>query len=264
MDPAYPRPAAMPSASTPEAGPNASLGSRPWSPGDPIPGWEDGPDCTPPPATDTFKLQNPDLWSFDGSIGPLGKGVGTTSMVVVTRDCTSFACEPEGALDRSTPYAEILLRATVAAGAGALGPWGVGDWGPDQAKGRSVGLEAETVFGLVANPAPVRGHANVYASVCFDRVRPDEVRGVYTYVLHIYGDPVPIPKYDHINIWARFHARLDDHSGVEVASDLPNDPSGRSGYTWRYQGVRYEDAWPWDSITDATTRAAVMGRYRPR
>lgn len=234
-----------------------------WQPGDPIPGWPDGEPCGEPTATDTFQLSNPTLWSFEGTITRAGGVVGMVSARLVTRDCVNFACDTTAPFDPSDPFVDLRLRtlSPPQKGAGLL-PWGVGAWGPAQEGGRTLEFDAETLFGRVRN-IQAGPRANVDAAICLDRVRPDEVRGSYRFDLERGRSPVPVWQYRKLTIWAPFVVRFDGAGGEELPGSAAPLEDGRSHRVWRYVGVSYSDAWPWDQITDPAVRASVYALYEP-
>ena len=100
-------------------------------------------------------------------------------------------------------------------------------------------------------------------TVCFERVRPDEVRG--TVRAEVFNYPYEIVNY-YPSLVYRFPFDIDypDHSGFDAT--LPDEPADQpDGYTTAHfiYDQPYDDAWPWDDITDPSIREQLYDRYAP-
>jgi hypothetical protein len=114
------------------------------------------------------------------------------------------------------------------------------------------------------------GHSDYdYATteLCISRMRPDQLSGV----LEIYPRLWHWGTADYLSFYHDFRVRIPftfmfgDHSAelTDEPTDSFVEPEGADRVSYGYFGLTYDEAWPWDDITDPTIRDAVYERYTP-
>lgn len=254
------------SADTPHSGDSGETGetadtgtpSAPWQPGADIPGWEDF-DCTDPVGGRVFETTFPDTFQIVGEFLPEQMSVGPHRLEVRLRDCEFFPCaETDTDVDRTLPFVAATLDGTWGEDPELLG---LGWWGPDDSTDPRH-VEAEGNGPLVGWSNGTHGNIGS-ASACLERMRPDGIRGVVRIELPVPFGDTPVYYYDTIVFRFPFQVRLADHAGFDTTRpDTGTAPDGYATAHFLYD-IPYEDAWPWDSITDPAVRAQVQERYTP-
>lgn len=229
---------------------------RPWLPGDDIPGWDDYA-CPTPSGHDAVEIRWPDLALLELTmLDGVGWG-GPHEVTLQLRDCVNFACGADD-LDRSVPHLEVVGDATF----GDAGETrGQGAWGPDESGGRHVAGSGTGLVGAWSNGADGTWMST---TVCFSRLRPDEVSGaVWT--------EVPLPStfytmegwYPSMYFVYPFSVRFPAHAGFDRRLPDTGDPPPGFSAAHIFYDVDYDDAWPWDEITDPSVKRRVYERYSP-
>lgn len=120
------------------------------------------------------------------------------------------------------------------------------------------GNTAEGTFVYMAQWGGQQRTAPASGRACFSRIRPDQFRGLWIAEI----DPYFMPDY-----WSgprvvvyRFDVRFEHHAAFTV-DELSNQVF--PVYHVYYDSVPYEDAWPWDDITDPAVRQALFRDYTP-
>lgn len=237
-----------------------------WAPGDPIPGWDDA-DCTVPVAGNIFEIHGLDTWSVVGVADARAGLPDVAEVRVELRDCARFPCTPGAVRPEGDPFTELAFSTEIEEGVRR----GLGWYGPDGDVARPVRAETYGVVGYGTNVDAGGDPANLHGQACVARARPDEVSGVVYHQFFESFDPVGIYWYSTIDMWSSFRAVLPDHAGVLVADPaafpaaalLETLPDDIRAFHWEYDAVSYDDAWPWDEITDPAIRQAVYDRYLP-
>lgn len=246
-------------ADTVETGDSGDTGTyTPWSAGEPIPGWEDA-DCAEAQPGRTYVVTYPDVLVVEGLFSASPGWAGPHELRVQLRDCALFAC-PEGELDRTVPFVDTTLRT----GADPGTVFATGEWGPDAVGPRQVDGVARGVLLDWANDGTPR-FAVASVTACLERVRPDEVRGVVRAEVTERNFPYgAIDYYDSLVYRFPFVVHPPEHGGLDLTlPDEPADePEGFDAAHFLYERP-YEEAWPWDEISDPSIRAQVMERYSP-
>ena len=224
-----------------------------WSPGDEVPGWEDA-DCTEAYPGRTYVLTFPDIFAAVGGFLNGLPGAGPHLYTIQLRDCANFPCASD-TLAKIVPYVAATLDGT----AGDMGqPRGIGEWGPDNDGVRQVQGDGRSLLMDWTNHGGRFYEALV--TVCFERVRPDEVRGSVRAEVPLSG----VNYYDSLVYRFPFDVMYPDHSGFDSTQpDVPADqPDGYTTAHFVYDQP-YDGAWPWDDITDPSIREQVYERYAP-
>lgn len=220
-----------------------------------VPGWDDY-NCAEEDPVATMSFTFPDVFTVTGVFLAGQPSAGPHFLTVQLHDCVYFACD--GSLDTTLPYTEATADGTW----GDAGiPRALGVWGPDDTAPRYVeglgnspfGPWSDTTYGWVGE-----------VTVCVERMRPDEIRGVVR-VSGSVTDYTYDDYYDILDTVLRFpfSVQLDDHAGFDTTlPDTGTAPPGYSTAHFEYD-VPYDDAWPWDQITDKKVRQELHDRYTP-
>ncbi len=232
-----------------------------WCPGDAIPGWDDSVSGWQPPS-DAVVVSLPVYsgeidFGFDAVTDEAPRPIGTDMWF---GDCEDPNCGT------------------------ALGnAWYVSLYGPDShhAQGWYENDCANNMYDLATwydfhidhrldqrveqGCAPDPGATFALARAYISRLYPGEIAGF------VYFDvPADAAGWDHAAAvyYMPFDILLPAHSGVDVAvtqnrgcADGMTDMQCRVRYD--YIAVDYDDAWPWDEITDPTIRDRVYALYTP-
>lgn len=237
-----------------------------WQPGDPIPGWEDE-ECKIPEGGNVLRFggwsppayfhggfeYDPDL-ATDGFFWWLGWW----------EDCDGFDCGGVPG-DGEFPALYFLLSSgpfeAETRGQGAYPSESTTSW-VDQSK-----LLFDSLFGTVQQGLADCGwECNTSldsADVCLQSVRPDGIRG-RVLMTGLPGSPMETVSYERAVFVVEFDVRFEDHSGYENGVTAVAPPSGgeqKSRIFYNY--ISYDEAWPWDEITDDAIRQQVYDRYTP-
>lgn len=230
----------------------------PWNPGEDIPGWEDA-DCTEAHPGRTYVIEYPDVYTVQGTFLNGLPGAGPHLFDVRLRDCAHYPCLPDS-LDETIPFVHASLDAT--AGDDGLSR-GTGTWGPDDEGLRQVTGSGRSALIDWSNDRSIRVPAMV--STCIERMRPDEVRGAVR--VEVTADVYPydiVYYYESLVYRFPFTVSLPDHAGFDASQpDVPADQPleyATAHYTYEQP---YDDAWPWDDITDPSIREQLYERYTP-
>lgn len=229
-----------------------------WNPGDDIPGWEDA-DCTEQHPGRTYVIEYQDIFLIDGSFLAGMPGVGPHTVHVRLRDCEDFPCAADS-LDLTVPYILADLDAT----RGDDGhPRGTGEWGPDATTNRQAVGSGLSMLMDWATDGSLDGLASL--TVCVERMRPDEVRGAVRAEVAAARYPYGVINYyDSLVYRFPFAVQLPDHAGFDASQpDSPADkPEGYDTAHFVYEQP-FDEAWPWDDITDPSIREQIQDRYTP-
>lgn len=100
--------------------------------------------------------------------------------------------------------------------------------------------------------------------VCISRFRPDQLRGV-VYVDMRDGYVPHSDWYASVTITVPFEFTFVPHSAFYGYGDRPWDkkPEGTDDFYIQYGDLTYDEAWPWDEITDPAVRDALYEMYTP-
>lgn len=229
-----------------------------WSPGDEVPGWDDA-DCTEQHSGRTYVITYPDIYMIQATFMSGMPAAGPHLFGVRLRDCAHFPCAADS-LDDTVPYTLADLDATRGDDAQ---PRGIGEWGPDAEGPRQVVSHGRSALIDFANEAGSFTRASV--TVCIERLRPDEIRGAVRAEVFERNFPYgAIGYYNSLVYRFPFSIRLADHAGFDAT--LPDDPADMpEGYATAHFVYEqpYDDAWPWDDITDPSIREQLYERYTP-
>lgn len=236
-----------------------------WAPGDDIPGWEDQP-CP------ELKQGEVEVDGYDspfqthvGVVGEADGSFGGWALSLGVADCVNSPCEvSDGDVDgpgtyieaRATWYtSDVIARAMgtyledVEEGPELTSTWGVSLLGTWSHMGEGEPLD------------------NTVATMCVERFRPDGFRAVVSArYLPRHWEAVESPWYPDFSVRHVIEVSWPPHSAEqypadEVWTDEPeHDPLYRS---ISYYAAPYNEAWPWDEITDEAIRAQVWQMYLP-
>lgn len=229
-----------------------------WAPGEEVPGWSDA-DCTEPSPGRSFVFEYPDLFRFEGRFTAEVAWAGPHEGVVQLRDCNLFLC-PADSLSLEVPYVWARLEAVGDDGATR----GEGEWGPDEVTARHVGSSGRSALVDWENDGTAE-RAPASVTVCLERVRPDEVRGVVRVEVTAGDYPyIAVSYYDSVVFRFPFDVLLPERSGEDLSRPAtPEDrPEGFDVAHFLYDQP-YDEAWPWDDIRDPSIREQLYERYRP-
>lgn len=217
-----------------------------WAPGDPIPGWADY-DCPPiGQSGDEIVVTYPTVYSAISSFltpsvqGPSGAGIELAD------------CEDADCIDRS-PYASFTYYVPLDS------TWlGTGEYSSESEDSYTRG----DFYLMGMNPYyEYYGDYVTRVDLCVSRVRPDQLAGsVWFYTDYLYDS-----LYGEHHYAFSFQVDFPDHGGYSSTGDpkctVDTGPSPYQYYD--YHDVPYDDAWPWDTITDLDIRDEVYSRYYP-
>lgn len=241
--------------------------STAWEPGDPIPGWEDY-DCPPPEGAGYAEvaLSTPVYvgWGDATVGGSEGGGVAGFRFQAIMADCESLPCSFSGSTYSlwGNSWGEMVFEDL----GGDLTGRGQGMF-DTVSPTRSVSGSEGGVELLSWQYSGDRLTDDVLPSACVSRVRPDRI----SWVLDLRPRDNRHSSSDAVHGWyrdftlrVRYDTSLADHAGCLIDLDdaygcVAPEGTSQIGY---YQ-VSYDDAWPWDSITDPDIRDAVYNRYTP-
>lgn len=239
-------------------GGDTGAGSGGWSPGDPIPGWEDF-DCS----LDVLGAAHVEVGLPDVRWGTLGisavDGGGAPAQLTLNLDlldCRGGPC-PDGEPGDLT-FAEV--DAPVDVSGDGYRSRGQGWFGtPAKPFGR-VHVQATTLLAQFFTSSGSSG-----AALCLSRVRPDMVAGVVL-VQQLSGAQMESAWYGPVATLLPFEVRFVDHAALDanVPTSGLSPPPGSESQCFAYgHYISYDTIWPWDLITDSDVRDAVYARYTP-
>lgn len=229
-----------------------------WNPGDDIPGWDDA-DCTEQHPGRTYVIEYPDVYTVQGTFMTGMPGTGPHTLAVRLRDCVNFPCAADS-LDDAVPYILADLDGTRGDDGHARG---TGEWGPDADGNRQVVSNGRSMLIDYANETGSFARATV--TVCIERMRPDEVSGAVRAEVTARNYPYGVVNfYSSLVYRFPFSIRFPDHAGFDsTRPDSPADmPEGYATAHYLYDQP-YDEAWPWDDITDPSVREQLYDRYSP-
>lgn len=237
-----------------------------WEPGDPIPGWDDH-DCADMGGAGYLDLTMPNVvYAGWGELIFGGDGAGTLTartLQGIYADCTISTCNYLGydeSLD-DTSWVRVALHDY----SGDLVSRGVGDYdqrGLDRGYPQTKGHSELLTWHSVGEPSL----DSVRVRLCVSSIRPDRV----AWTLEVQPQS-PADRGGPYNSWYRglslrvhYQVEFSDHAGCIIdAADpygcVPDFGESQIGY----DDISYDDAWPWDEITDPDIRDAVYERYTP-
>lgn len=253
--------------SAPHQGPQSAVDtdsdqvSEAWVPGTNVPGWEDYTCPTEERGSNVIDLSFPSPYPVVGQFSEVPGWAGPQQLVMEFRDCVSFDCVDSASDTASHPYLDVALSTYADPGVER----GMGEFGPDDAGDRTVTVTAgQTLFGMLSNTDGDLTEANVSATACLSRVRPDSLVGV----VEMRGDPAAFglddEHYDEVVFRVHLDVVFADHTGYDNDEDAV-EADAPEGFQYAYYdySTSYEDAWPWDEISDGQIREDVYSRYTP-
>jgi hypothetical protein len=233
--------------------------SKVWSPGDPIPGWEDSPCDAPPAGAGHLSTTFPDGWSARASIRGNDTGeVTSRSLSLLLVDCTTIDCSgldrPQGVASHADLSLVDHSGGTESRGQGVYGP----GYADEPLGGYSEG-DSQLLY-WTATDTDTRAD-NALGYTCLSRVRPDMIEGVL--LLRPYD--IGWNYYRDTQIRISFSVTFADHAHVDddEPTDAYTEPEGADIAHFAYNEIDYDEAWPWELITDKSIRDAVYDRYTP-
>lgn len=228
-----------------------------WTQGDNVPGWDDA-DCSEGHPAMAYVSTFPDVFAVQGTFLPDMAGTGPHLLSVRLRDCTDFACETD-IFDQTVPYVLADLDATRGDDGHRMG---TGEWGPDATANRQVQASGRSLLIDWADDGTLTSAA---VTVCIQRLRPDEIQGVVRAEVTPANYPFGTVSSTRSLVFRfPFDVLLPDHAGFD--STQPDRPADQPlGYTTGHftYDQPYDDAWPWEDITDPSIREQVYDRYTP-
>lgn len=228
-----------------------------WAPGDDIPGWEDA-DCTEPHPGKTFEITFPDIYVAEASFLQGMHGAGPHLLDLGLRDCSYNPPCSTDSFHLDYPYLLTNLDGTAGDGGVARG---LGEWGPDADGLRQVVGSGRSMLADWSNDGTL---VSATVTVCIARMRPDELRGALRAEIAWGTYPYNFQFYDSLVFRFPFEVHFEDHAGFDLnQADIPEDkPLGYVIAHYLYDQP-YDEAWPWDDVTDPTIREQVYERYTP-
>lgn len=231
-----------------------------WLPGADVPGWADYTCPTEERGSNVIDLSFPSSYPVVGQFSDVPGWAGPQQFVMEFRDCISFDCVDSATDTASHPYLDIALATHADPGVER----GMGEFGPDAAGERTITVTAgETLFGMLSNTDGDLTEANVSATACLSRVRPDALVGV----VEMRGDPAVFgldgEHYSEIVFRVHLDVVFEDHTGYDEDAAAGADAPAGFQYAYYDYSTQYEDAWPWAEISDGQIRDDVYSRYTP-
>jgi hypothetical protein len=233
-----------------------------WSPGDPVPGWEDA-DCGWVFDGSGVKILHPDVPRARVEHVP-ATATQPAALRFTVLDCMGAACPP----DAPTRMLKGFTLELTATGADTTSALGLGEYGPADdlsATPRAAVLHLESVLTAIStyDDKIAAGAMRATAKACVRRNRPDGL--IVDVDLAVAAADARLPlyprEYPAVHIVLPFEVRYADHAGYVVSAGAKEGCSDQVAHV--YDGISYDDAWPWASITDASVREKVYTRYTP-
>lgn len=244
-----------------------------WDPGDEIPGWEDF-ECPENVGGNVITIDMPSYSSPDSyrpsyGIDAVPEGLGKPGLVSFEiGDCVNLECKGD---PYSIPFLFLLAATNTAEAATERG---LGEYGPGDTSSFPRSAQATAAISLGWFESSKGDYFVIPSAVtaCLSRVRPDMITGFVRFEVASEDLPFDLEYYDELFLVFPFSYIFQDHAGIDES--VKYDPKGipeevdTSHITYscdsdRFSCPSYDEAWPWDEITDPAIREAVYERYTP-
>lgn len=229
-----------------------------WTPGAEVPGWEDYPcelQWTPPDDAEIIQLTDVLAYMNFGAVeDPEEPFPGRQEPYY-----GQFFAGAEGHCEESRPGPRCLDFYTVASDRIDERADGLG-WYWASPHVRDTYAQGLTIYGpweYEKGYDNQDGATNSLGKACFSRIRPDQIRAFW-YVVPYPHSPRwtgPSTLVYELNLFMTPHAAVID-------GELYGPESADAEYQY-VDGLNYDNAWPWDDITDPDVRRRLYEAYKP-